>query len=173
MFLFRLWGVVLGAVTPQKPRLAACAANVGRATLPHSGGKWRRALPAGRGARMRETTTRERGRRGVAVQEFIITHPARTSIKVLIELFQKFAESRGRASGRPSQRAKHPSVLFREEKGLGKAPLYKRGSLSHSEWHPRSGYFFEDMQTNMHLTFAFTFILTYNRTRKQKVKSEW
>ena len=32
------------------------------------------------------------------------------SIKGLIELFQKFAESRGRASGRSPQRAKLPSV---------------------------------------------------------------
>ena len=34
------------------------------------------------------------GFQGVAVQGFVITHPARTSIKVLIELFQKFVESR-------------------------------------------------------------------------------
>ena len=38
----------LGAVTYEKPRLAACAANVGRVTLPHSGGKCQRGLPARR-----------------------------------------------------------------------------------------------------------------------------
>ena len=58
---------------------------------------------------------------GVAVQGFI-THPARTSIKVLIELFQKFA-GRGQRPRRDPQIAKLPSVQFREEKGLGKAPL--------------------------------------------------
>ena len=70
--------------------------------------------------------------------------------KVSLKPFQRLAESRGRASGRPSQRAKLPSVQFREEKGLGKAPLSKRGSLSHSKSHPRSGYFFEDIQTDIH-----------------------
>ena len=37
----------LGAVTHEKPRLAACTANAGRATLPAPGGKCQQGLPAG------------------------------------------------------------------------------------------------------------------------------
>ena len=51
------------------------------------------------------------------------------SIKVLIELFQKFA-GQGQSPCRSPQRAKLPSVLFREERGLEKVPLFKGATFS-------------------------------------------
>ena len=64
---------------------------------------------------------------GVAVQGFIITHPARTSIKVLIELFQKFAESRGSALVAIRRSRNSPAFCFGKKRAWEK-PTFLKGA---------------------------------------------
>ena len=67
-------------------------------------------------------------------------------IKVSLKPFQRLA-GRGQRPRRDPQIAKLPQRSVSGKMAWEKPPLSKRGSLSYSESHPRSGYFFEDMQT--------------------------
>ena len=56
----------------------------------------------------------ERAYRKTAVRPLAAVSTATQKIKVLLDFFQKIAESRGSASGRPSQRAKYPLAAASE-----------------------------------------------------------